>query len=211
MDGGAVGHNIEMGLPKDYPFQVWFNLGAIVPCYSILKRGLQNAHLYVLLSSQCKIWGEGLWKGSKFQNFDAFLAHLTQRVMWAVLNKSKRINIQKFNFFLISFLYVKNSNSYMIFSIINFSKRNFHKEFIKKNSLKKMNNIRKHSFCTLGPFLWQRAWIWGNKKCTWWSQYRGKISYLLFWSYIFIPKKICGRSMLWVCLRLPSVYAYFVW
>ena len=77
-----------------------------------------------------------------------------------VLNKSKRINIQKFIFFLISFLYVKNSNSYMIFSIINFSKRNFHKEFIKKNSLKKMNNIRKHSFCTLGPFLWQRAWIW---------------------------------------------------
>jgi hypothetical protein len=26
MDGGAVGHNIEMGLPKDYPCQVWFNL-----------------------------------------------------------------------------------------------------------------------------------------------------------------------------------------
>jgi hypothetical protein len=26
MDGGAVGHNFEMGLPKDYPCQVWFNL-----------------------------------------------------------------------------------------------------------------------------------------------------------------------------------------
>jgi hypothetical protein len=26
MEGGAVGHNIEMGLPKDYPCQVWFNL-----------------------------------------------------------------------------------------------------------------------------------------------------------------------------------------
>jgi hypothetical protein len=25
MEGGAVGHNIEMGLPKDYPCQVWFN------------------------------------------------------------------------------------------------------------------------------------------------------------------------------------------
>ena len=26
MEGGAVGHNIEMGLPKDDPCQVWFNL-----------------------------------------------------------------------------------------------------------------------------------------------------------------------------------------
>jgi hypothetical protein len=26
MEGGAIGHNIEMGLPKDYPCQVWFNL-----------------------------------------------------------------------------------------------------------------------------------------------------------------------------------------
>jgi hypothetical protein len=26
MEGGAVGHNIEMGLPKDYPCHVWFNL-----------------------------------------------------------------------------------------------------------------------------------------------------------------------------------------
>jgi hypothetical protein len=26
MEGGAVGHNIEMGIPKDYPCQVWFNL-----------------------------------------------------------------------------------------------------------------------------------------------------------------------------------------
>jgi hypothetical protein len=26
MEGGAVGHNFEMGLPKDYPCQVWFNL-----------------------------------------------------------------------------------------------------------------------------------------------------------------------------------------
>ena len=25
MEGGAVGHNFEMGLPKDYPCQVWFN------------------------------------------------------------------------------------------------------------------------------------------------------------------------------------------
>jgi hypothetical protein len=52
---------------------------AIEPCYSILKRGLQNAHLYVLLSSQCKKWGEGLWKGSKFQNFDAFFSSPCQR------------------------------------------------------------------------------------------------------------------------------------
>ena len=26
MEGGAVGHNFEMGLPKDYPNQIWFNL-----------------------------------------------------------------------------------------------------------------------------------------------------------------------------------------
>ena len=26
MEGGAVGHNFEMGLSKDYPCQVWFNL-----------------------------------------------------------------------------------------------------------------------------------------------------------------------------------------
>ena len=26
MEGGAVGHNLEMGLPKDYPSQIWFNL-----------------------------------------------------------------------------------------------------------------------------------------------------------------------------------------
>jgi hypothetical protein len=26
MVGGAVGHKFEMGLPKDYPSQIWFNL-----------------------------------------------------------------------------------------------------------------------------------------------------------------------------------------
>ena len=26
MEVGAVGHNFEMGLPKDYPSQIWFNL-----------------------------------------------------------------------------------------------------------------------------------------------------------------------------------------
>jgi hypothetical protein len=26
MESGAVGHNFEMGLPKDYTCQVWFNL-----------------------------------------------------------------------------------------------------------------------------------------------------------------------------------------
>jgi hypothetical protein len=26
MEGGAVGPNFEMGLPKDYPSQIWFNL-----------------------------------------------------------------------------------------------------------------------------------------------------------------------------------------
>jgi hypothetical protein len=26
MEGGAVGHNFEMGLPKDYPSQIWFKL-----------------------------------------------------------------------------------------------------------------------------------------------------------------------------------------
>ena len=26
MEGGAVGHNYEMGLPRDYPSQIWFNL-----------------------------------------------------------------------------------------------------------------------------------------------------------------------------------------
>jgi hypothetical protein len=26
MEGGAVEHNFEMGLHKDYPSQIWFNL-----------------------------------------------------------------------------------------------------------------------------------------------------------------------------------------
>ena len=26
MENGAVGHKFEMGLPKDYPSQIWFNL-----------------------------------------------------------------------------------------------------------------------------------------------------------------------------------------
>jgi hypothetical protein len=26
MEGGAVGQNYEMGLPMDYPGQIWFNL-----------------------------------------------------------------------------------------------------------------------------------------------------------------------------------------
>jgi hypothetical protein len=26
MEGGAVGHIFEMGLPKDYSSQIWFNL-----------------------------------------------------------------------------------------------------------------------------------------------------------------------------------------
>ena len=26
MEGGVVGHNFELGLPKDYPSQIWFNL-----------------------------------------------------------------------------------------------------------------------------------------------------------------------------------------
>jgi hypothetical protein len=26
MEGRAVRHNYEMGLPKDYPSQIWFNL-----------------------------------------------------------------------------------------------------------------------------------------------------------------------------------------
>ena len=25
MEGGAVGQNFEMGLPKDYPSQIWFS------------------------------------------------------------------------------------------------------------------------------------------------------------------------------------------
>ena len=30
MEAGAVGHNFEMGLPKDYPCHVWFNM---VQCF----------------------------------------------------------------------------------------------------------------------------------------------------------------------------------
>jgi hypothetical protein len=26
MEGGAVRHNFEMGLPKNYPREIWFNL-----------------------------------------------------------------------------------------------------------------------------------------------------------------------------------------
>jgi hypothetical protein len=29
MESGAVGHNFEMGQPKDYPSQIWFNLVVI--------------------------------------------------------------------------------------------------------------------------------------------------------------------------------------
>jgi hypothetical protein len=36
MKGGAVGHNFEMGLPKDYPCQVWFNL--VLQFQSQMKR-----------------------------------------------------------------------------------------------------------------------------------------------------------------------------
>jgi hypothetical protein len=28
MEGGAVRHNYEMGLLKDYPSQIWFNFGS---------------------------------------------------------------------------------------------------------------------------------------------------------------------------------------
>ena len=30
MEGGGVGHNFEMGLLKDYPSQIWFNLASAV-------------------------------------------------------------------------------------------------------------------------------------------------------------------------------------
>jgi hypothetical protein len=29
MESGAGGHNFEMGLPKDYPSQIWFNLAKL--------------------------------------------------------------------------------------------------------------------------------------------------------------------------------------
>jgi hypothetical protein len=34
MEGGAVGHNFEMGLPKDDPCQVWFNF-IYIPGFSV--------------------------------------------------------------------------------------------------------------------------------------------------------------------------------
>jgi hypothetical protein len=30
MESRAVGHNFEMGLPNDYPSQIWFNFGSVV-------------------------------------------------------------------------------------------------------------------------------------------------------------------------------------
>ena len=47
MEGGAVGHNFEMGLPKDYPSQIWFNL---VQCFReenlnvIFYQNMPNLH-----------------------------------------------------------------------------------------------------------------------------------------------------------------------
>lgn len=33
--------------------------------------------------------------------------------------------------------------------------------------------------------------------------------HICYFDRTFLYQKMCGRSMLWVCLRLPSVYAYF--
>ena len=40
MEGGAVGQNFEMGLPKDYPCQVWFNLVQWFQGYIFINIGL---------------------------------------------------------------------------------------------------------------------------------------------------------------------------
>jgi hypothetical protein len=67
MEGGAVGHNFEMVLPKDYPSQIWFNL---LQYHSVVRWVIQAqwaeplvlyrirvAHLYsflcFVLSSSC--------------------------------------------------------------------------------------------------------------------------------------------------------------
>jgi hypothetical protein len=40
MEGGAVGHNFEMGLPKDYLCQVWFNL--------VKRKKIGTVYVYLL-------------------------------------------------------------------------------------------------------------------------------------------------------------------
>jgi hypothetical protein len=39
MEGGAVGHNFEMGLPKDYPSQI---------CFNLIQRFLKSSSLQLL-------------------------------------------------------------------------------------------------------------------------------------------------------------------
>jgi hypothetical protein len=43
MEDGAVGHDFEMGLPKDYPSQIWFNL--VQRFQSRFKCDLINDHI----------------------------------------------------------------------------------------------------------------------------------------------------------------------
>jgi hypothetical protein len=50
MEGGAVGHNFEMGLPKDYPSQIWFlDLHLEIDNGGRLKTKIYNKHDYLAL------------------------------------------------------------------------------------------------------------------------------------------------------------------
>ena len=43
MESGAVGHNFEMGLPKDYPSQIWFS-GFREDLNEIFYQNMPNLH-----------------------------------------------------------------------------------------------------------------------------------------------------------------------
>ena len=43
MKGGTVGHNFEMGLPKDYPSQIWFS-GFREDLNEIFYQNMPNLH-----------------------------------------------------------------------------------------------------------------------------------------------------------------------
>ena len=44
MEGGAVGQNFEMGLPKDYPSQIWFRSFREDLSVIFYKKKMPNLH-----------------------------------------------------------------------------------------------------------------------------------------------------------------------
>ena len=51
MEGGAVGHNFEMGRPKDYPSQIWFS-GFREDLNVIFYQNMPNLHNRYILAER---------------------------------------------------------------------------------------------------------------------------------------------------------------